>query len=160
MPVVPPTQDDKRLLIVTGVFVALAGLLFAGVLLLATNRSTGEKEPVFLGQRKELIDRIQEGEGSPLYFASPFGDQDGFWLDREGGDLVAYVLETPGPGECAVKWRATRNAYIDCDGNPIDPGELDRYPLAVGSRGGSPRTSVYVDLRRTTPAPGAGGTTG
>jgi hypothetical protein len=156
---VPPSRDDKRLLIVTGAFVALAGLLFGAVLLLATNRSTGEKEPVFLGQRKELVERIEDGS-SPLYFASPFGDQNGFWLDLEDGDLVAYVLDTPGADECTVKWRDRRDAYIDCTDTPVDPGDLDRYPLSVGSRDGSPGTSVYVDLRRTIPAPGAGGNTG
>ena len=63
----PPARDDKRLLIVVGTFVALAGALFAGVILLATNRDVGPPKPLFLGQRSELIERIRDA--SPLYFA-------------------------------------------------------------------------------------------
>lgn len=155
----PPARDDKRLLIVVGVFVALAGALFAGVILLATNREVGEKTPLFLGQRRDLTKSIREA--SPLYFASTFRDQDGFWLDLEDGTLVAYVLERPDPGECTVKWREQRGAYIgECDDEPVERDELDQYPVTIGARDGSPSTSVYVDLRRTIPAPGSGGTAG
>ena len=154
----PPARDDKRLLIVVGVFVALAGALFAGVILLATSREVGEKKPLFLGQRPDLVQSIREA--SPLYFASPFAD-DGFWLDLEDGTLVAYVLERPDPGECTVKWREQRGAYIgECDDEPVDAADLERYPVTIGARGGSPSNSVYVDLRRTIPAPGSGGTAG
>ena len=155
----PPARDDKRLLIVVGVFVALAGALFAGVILLATNRDVGEKQLLFLGQRRDLVQSISEA--SPLYFASPFADQDGFWLDLEGGELVALVLDTPAPGRCAVKWKEQRGDYIDCDDRPVAATDLDRYALRIESRDGSPATSVYVDLRKRVPAPDtAGGPTG
>jgi hypothetical protein len=53
-----------------------------------------------------------------------------------------------------VKWREQRGGYVDCDGNVLQSEQLDRYRLIIGSRDGSPRNSVFVDLRETTPAPG------
>jgi hypothetical protein len=159
MPDVPPARSDRSLIIVTGIFVVVAGLLFTAVLFLATggDTATGKPAPIFIGAEQGLIDNINED--GPRYFAHPFGG-DGFWLDVEDGGLVALVLDAPGSQRCTVKWRDPRNAYIDCRGNPIDPGNLDRYPVIVGARAGSPDDSVYVDIRTVDPAPGAGGSTG
>ena len=137
----------------------VAGLLFAGVLFLATadDTATGTPAPIFIGAEQGLIDNINED--GPRYFAHPFGG-DGIWLDVEDGELVAFVLDAPGPDRCTVKWKDPRDAYIDCNDNPIDPGNLNRYRVIVGSRADSPDDSVYVDIRSIEPAPGAGGTTG
>jgi len=156
---VPPARSDRSLLIVTGLLVVAAGLVFTAVLFFATggDTSTGKPAPVFIGLRKGLVDNINED--GPRYQANPFGG-DGFWLDVEDGELVAFVLDSPGPGRCTVKWRESRGAYIDCHDQPVDPGDLDRYPVIIGSRAGSPDDSVYVDIRTVEPAPGVGGTTG
>ena len=159
MPDVPPARSDRSLIIVTGIFVVVAGLLFTAVLFLATggDTPTGKPAPIFIGPKKGLVDNINED--GPRYYANPFG-HDGFWLDVENGDLVAYVLDTPGAERCTVKWRESRGAYIDCNDEAVDPGDLDRYPVIIGSRAESPDDSVYVDVRTVDPAPGAGGTTG
>lgn len=157
----PPAASDRTLIITTAVFVALAGIVFAAVLLLATGQDTGgsgeAKAPVFIGLKKELTQNIREE--SPRYQAHPFGG-DGFWLDLDAeGNLVAYVIDTPAPGRCTVKWKEQLDAYIDCNGNAVDPSELDRYPVLIGPRAGSPRNSVYVDVRarESAPAGEAGG---
>jgi hypothetical protein len=159
MPGVPAARDDKRLLVVTGVFVVLAAVLFAGVLLIATNANSGSqtKKPVFIGLRSQIAKNIRQD--GPRYQANPFGDA-GFWLDLEGDTLVAYVLDVPGHASCVIRWKAQQDEYVDCDSNPVDPAALDRYAVLLGPREGSPPDSVFVDLRRVLPAPGGGGATG
>jgi hypothetical protein len=146
------TTSDRRLLLITGIFVALAGLLFAGVILIATNRDSPAADagkPLFLGLRDPLTAGITDG--GPLYFANPFGG-DGFWLDLEDRQLVAYVLQDPGTPDCNVKWKDQESSYLDCHGAKIARSELDRYQVTIGSRGGSDKTSVFVDLKVVIPA--------
>ena len=145
------TTSDRRLLLITGIFLALAGLLFGGVVLIATNRDSppaDARKPLFLGLRDPMTSSIEDG--GPLYFANPFGD-DGFWVDLEDHQLVAYVLKVPGTN-CNVKWKAQQNSYLDCHGAKIDRSELDRYEITIGSRNGTPKTSVFVKLHTTIPA--------
>jgi hypothetical protein len=155
---VPPSPADRRLLILTGSFVALAGVLVAGILFLATQQgtSTGPRKPLFLGLERPLTKSIRDA--SPLYFANPFG-RDGFWLDVEDGKLVALVLQPPGVAHCPVKWKAQQNAYVDCDGRRYQSRDLDHYLVTVGSRFGSPKDAVFVDLRKRFPAPASATTT-
>jgi hypothetical protein len=87
-----------------------------------------------------------------LYFANPTGG-DGFWLDVEDGELVALVLDRPDTKDCVVKWKAQRDAYVDCNGDALSSNDLDRYKVTIGPRDGSPKNSVYVDLRKISPAP-------
>ena len=151
MPDVPPDRADRRLLLVTGGFLLIAGVFFAGVLWLATQRDDTPSGAFFIGLERPLKSHIHEG--SPLYFANP-GAGDGFWLDVEDGHLVALVLARPGTRHCVVKWKDQRDAYLDCNGNPLQTHQLDRYTLAIGPRNGSPKRSVYVNLHKTSPAPG------
>jgi hypothetical protein len=159
MPGVPTARDDKRLLVVTGFFLVVAAVLVAGVLLLATNRdAVSEKpKPIFIGLRNEITKNIKED--GPRYVANPFGHA-GFWLDLEEGRLTALVLAKPGTSDCNVKWKEQRGTYIDCNGDPIDARDLDRYPVFSGVRDGSPKGSVFVDIRKIDPAPGGGDATG
>ena len=149
----PPTRDDRRLLIFTGVFVAVAAVLFAALIYLATNQqdTPDAKRPFFIGLERSKKKTIRE-DNSPQYVPDPTGDQ-GFWLDIEDGKLVALVLHVPGRPNCIVKWRDPRGGYVDCDDNVLQSEQLDRYKLIIGSRNGSPKGSVYVDLRKVTPAP-------
>jgi hypothetical protein len=151
---VPPSRDDRRLLVFTGVIVALAAVMVALLLLAATGGGgTPKTAPLFLGLRGPLVSEIKKG--GPNYIANPFGDN-GFWLDLEGGQLVALVLDRPGQPGCHVKWK--RTAYFDCHGDTLSSRDLDRYEVTVGPRHGSPRTSVFVLLNKVMPAPGTAGT--
>src|SRR4029078_12679503 len=114
-------------------------------------------QPIFIGLRDEISKNI-EADG-PRYVANPFGHA-GFWLDLEDGQLVALVLSKPGTADCSVKWKEQRGTYVDCNGDPIQARDLDRYPLFIGVRGGSPKGSVFVDIRTIDPAPGGSDTTG
>lgn len=148
---VPPNRADRRLLLLTGSFLAIAGVFFAGVLWLATQRNASGNGPFFIGLERPLKTHIHEG--SPLYFANP-GAGDGFWLDIEDGHLVALVLDRPGSKDCVAKWKDQRDAYIDCNGEALASRDLDHYKVTIGPRNGSPKKSVYVNLRKASPAPG------
>lgn len=136
----------------TGGAVVIAGLLFTGVLLLATRNNAGQpsNQPLFLGIETPKIREIKNS--SPQYIANPFGG-DGFWLAVEKGKLVALVLDRPGTKNCQVKWKAQINHYLDCNGNELTSRQLARYKVTIGVRNGSPAHSVFVNLKKTSPAP-------
>ena len=154
----PASRSDRQLLVITGVFVAVAGVMVAGVLWFATSRdaASGPAGPLNVGPRSTLVTQIREHDG-PLYLASPFEDVDGFWLDLEDGNLVALVLDTPGPGHCTAKWKQSRNAYIDCHDNALFSVQLDRYAIRFGAKDSERAGSVIVDLRNRQPAPAPAG---
>jgi hypothetical protein len=151
---VPAAPDDRRVLLFAGGLVALAGLAVAALLFLATGGTqdtpSGNK-PLFLGLERELVAKIKEG--GPLYFASPFGEN-GFWLDLEDGQIVALDIVKPGTQNCKVKWRDPRGAYVDCDDQDLQVGDLNRFEVTVGKlQKNAPVDAVYVDLRVSEPAP-------
>ena len=45
------------------------------------------------------------------------------------------------------------NTYRDCNGDDIAKAELDRYQVTVVERGNR-KGSVYVNLKKSIPAPG------
>ncbi len=69
-------------------------------------------------------------EGSPLYFANPFGGR-GFWIDRENGELIALDVGKWRDTSCSVKWQGRIDTYIDCHGNHLTQGEIARHPVTV-----------------------------
>jgi hypothetical protein len=160
---VPPSRDDRQVIVFAGSIVAIVGIVVAGLLFLATGGTEDtptQRRPMFLGLEPELVDKIEEG--GPLYFANPFGD-DGFWLDLEDGDLVALDIVRPGSEHCIAKWRDPRKAYVDCDDQDLTSRDLDRFEVLVGkldTTPESPKDAVYVDLRRREPAPVASGGAG
>jgi hypothetical protein len=152
---VPAASDDRRVLVFAGVIVLIAGLAVAGLLFLATGGTQdtpSDQKPLFLGLHQPLVKKIKEG--GPLYFASPFGDN-GFWLDLEHGkDLIALSIVVPGTNNCQVKFKAGRNAYVDCNDRDLHASDLDRYKVIIGPLAkDAPKDAVYVDLRSTQPAP-------
>jgi len=148
---VPPSRSDRQLLLVTGSFLLLAAVFFLGVIWLATIRNESKEGPFYIGVRGALERSISKA--SPLYFANPSAG-DGFWLDLEDGALVALVIDRPGEKDCVVKWKEQRDAYVDCHDDELQAAGLDRYKLTIGPRDGSPKNSVYVNLRKVFPAPG------
>ncbi len=147
----PPTRSDRRLLLVTASFLLVAAVFATSVIWLATQRNESTGGAFFIGLEQALKTHIHEG--SPLYFSNPDAG-DGFWLDIEDGQIVAIVLDrTPGPKDCIVKWKEQRDAYVDCNDDELQSTDLERYKVHIGPRDGSPKTSVFVDLRKTEPAP-------
>lgn len=154
MVVVALSRADRKLLLATGGALVLAGLLFAAVLVFATagnDPSHGKVGPLYIGQRRDLVKTLDEG--SPLYFANPFGGR-GFWLDREDRELVALDVGRPDDPGCSVRWKGRVSSYVDCHGARVTRNDLARYEVTVVS-GGPQADGVLVDLRNRLPAPGA-----
>jgi hypothetical protein len=149
---VPPSRSDRQLLLITATFLAIAAVVALGLVLLATQRNAAGDGPFYIGTARTLERSITKD--SPLYFANPTAG-DGFWLDVERGELVALVIDRPGLKDCVVKWKEQRGAYVDCNDEELASEELDRYKVTIGSRNGSPKNSVYINLRKVSPAPGA-----
>jgi hypothetical protein len=147
-------KSDRTLILVTSTALIVAGLFFASVLLLATDSdapSAADEGPLYIGPQRDLIDQLDEG--SPLYFANPFGGR-GFWLDREQGELVAFDVGKPGEVTCSVKWRGRVDSYVDCHGDRLTKADLGRYEVTV-VRSGERRGSVLVDLDEVVAPPAA-----
>ena len=149
------TRSDRNLILVTGGAVVLAGLLFAAVIVFATGTSdpAGKAEgPLYIGPKRDLIRTLDEG--SPLYFANPFGGR-GFWLDRENGALVALDVGRWGDVECSTKWRGRIGTYLDCNGERLTTDQMARYDV-IEVTSGTRKGSVLVDLqaRRAPPSTG------
>jgi hypothetical protein len=147
------SRGDRKLILVTSGALILAGLFFAAVLVLATNTSSPTSEaggPLYIGPKSDIIVKLDEG--SPLYFANPFGGR-GFWIDREAGELVAFDVGLWGDTECSVRWRGRINTYIDCNGNELSKADLARHPVEVVANG-KRKGSVLVDLEVVEAPPG------
>lgn len=144
MPTVPAAPDDRRVLLFAAALVVLAGLAIAGLLFLATGGTDQDPlatGPIALGLEPELTARTEEG--GPSYIANPFGEH-GFWLDLEGGQLVALDIVRPGTRSCIVKWLAST--------------DLARFEVTVAKPApDEPAETVFVDLRRREPAPTSSG---
>jgi hypothetical protein len=147
----PPTRDDRRLLIFTGGFVILAGVLFAFAILFATRNGPTAHGPIYIGP--EPVKKSAIRKDGPQYVINPVKGRPGFWLDLENHELVALVLNRPGTKDCVVKWKEPKHGYVDCRGDILQSEQLDRYVIEVGRRNGSPKNSVYVKLREIVPAP-------
>lgn len=146
------TRADRKLILFTGGAVVLAALLFAAVIVFAAPNekpANSGRNALYLGDAADLREKIAL---SPLYFASPFGEAT-FWLDKEDGEIAALNIRLPNTKSCNVVWRGRANTYRDCNGDDIQKAELDRYQVTVVQRGNR-KGSVYVNLKKSIPAPG------
>lgn len=158
-PPAPPTaraaRSDRTLLWVTGGAVLLAGLLVAGMMLLATSRGGAPPAgPFTLGSAESLAQNVRE-EG-PVFYADPTGRSAGVWVDLEDGHLVALQVRDP-TTRCTVKWKAPRDGeraghYVDCHGTELTGAQLPRYDSEVPTSG-TQEGLFLVDVRRVVPAP-------
>ncbi len=150
------TRADRKLILVTTAALLAAGLFFAGVLVFATGTTSPDADgpvPVYIGPESAIEEKLDEG--SPLYFANPFGGR-GFWVDRENGVLVAFDVGRFDDPRCSVRWRGRVDSYMDCEGGLLTQAELARRPLTVVATG--PRAgSVLVDVDTIEPPPGPTG---
>jgi hypothetical protein len=151
---VATSRSDRKLILITTAIVIGAGLFFASVLIFATGTTSPSSEqdgPLYVGPKSDIVLKLDEG--SPLYFANPFGGR-GFWMDREGGELVALDVGRYDDPDCSIRWRGSKGSYIDCDGNRLDKTDMARHPVEV-KRAGGEKGGVFVDLDTLDPPSGA-----
>jgi hypothetical protein len=148
-------KADRKLIFGTGGILILAALFFASVLVFATGGGhhvpSDKQGPLYIGPKPQLVETLDQG--SPLYFANPFGGR-GFWLDREQGQLIALDVGLPSDTSCSIKWKGRINTYTDCRGGHLTKDDMARHPVSV-VQSGKQKGSVYVDLRKLQPAPNA-----
>jgi hypothetical protein len=152
MPSMPAAPSDRRVLVIAVAMVFFAGLLVAAALFFATGGSNGTPKqtgPLYLGLTSELRSEIHQG--SPLYFANPFGGN-GFWLDIVDHKFVVLDLVLPNTKSCTVEWKGRENSYVDCHGDKVGVADLARFKVTLAPSGKSGQ-SLYVDLRKRIPAP-------
>lgn len=154
MDAVALARSDRTLIFITSGALILAGLFFASVLVFATGGSSpsGSKSgPLYIGNQRDIVVKLDEG--SPLYFANPFGGR-GFWIDREGGEIVAFDVGRWESPSCSVRWKGRVDSYVDCDGARLTKADLARHPVTIIARG-ERKGSVFVDLQEVEAPPGS-----
>ena len=150
---VPGTRSDRKLLVVTGLGVVLAGTLFAGVVLFATSHSSpspDSNKPLFLGL--EAAKKSEIKDGGPLHRQPVRGSG---VLARPPGRSSRGLLGAAARHEVRreVEGAAERLRRPVHQGRR-SPEQVNQYRVTIGSRDGSPKNSVFVDLHTVIPATG------
>jgi hypothetical protein len=146
------SRSDARILIVATVAVVFAGLVVAGVLLIATAEggSPSKYQPFEAGSAHALKSQLEDG--GPFYVADPFGGNRSILFALEGGKVVALSTIAPGTKDCVVRWKGSINRFVDCDGEKYTSDELDRFQTSLPTVGPD-KGLLLVDLRHKLAAP-------
>jgi hypothetical protein len=127
-----PSGPDRKLLVVTGLVAVAAGLIVAGLILLATGKTTDVAEPgepITIGLESAIHQNLEE-EG-PYFYPDPLGGDRNVLMALEDGEVVALSNIVPASGDCRVQTTGDVDVLEDCEGNPIETTELNRYRLVV-----------------------------
>ncbi|HEV3363972.1 MAG TPA: hypothetical protein VG795_07500 [Acidimicrobiia bacterium] len=152
---------DKGTRVILATAAVVLGLVVGIVVIAVVNSQGGDEpapyQPFYAGTADRVTKQIKEG--GPVCFPDPNEGERSFCLDLEGDQFVAYHVVQPGKtSECLVEWDRKDKRYEDkCSGTPVDPASLARFPVLTKEI--SDKTSVFVDVRETTPpasAPPAG----
>ena len=140
----------------TRVIAATAGVvmgLVVGIIVVAILSGSGSDEPqpyqpFFAGQSDRITKQVKAD--GPVFYPDPRRGDRAFYLDLEGGMILAlHVVPPGGSADCLVQWDRAEKRYEDCRGGPVERSALARFPVLT--REISKKTSVFVDLRTITP---------
>ena len=148
------SRDQRQMLIV-----AFGALVAAVVFVIAAIITTGDAQddappavddadyvPFPAGKYDTIVGSIRD-EG-PVQFPDLLGGTRSFSLDLLDDRLVALRLLAPGSTDadpCGVQLGDDRHSYVDCHGDPVDPRDLDQFPIETTGDDGQ---DVSVDVRR------------
>jgi hypothetical protein len=149
---VPASRSDAKILLVATGAVILAGLLVAGVLLLATSQATSptKYQPFPAGDAASIKQQLKDG--GPYFFPDPFGGNKSILFALENGQIVALANVLPGTKSCTVRWRGSIDRFQDCHDHTLTSDQLDRYQVTV-EQAGSGKGLLFVNLKHKEPAP-------
>jgi hypothetical protein len=126
------------------------GVLVIGMVGGDSSTQSAIYEPFLAGSRDRITKSIRQD--GPIFFPDPRGGDRAFYLDTMADAIVAlHVLPPDGQENCPVQWDRKTKRYSDCQGRPLDPATLRRFPVITGNQ--SRPDAVYVDLRTLEPAP-------
>ena len=147
--------SDRRALVFAVASLVVAGVVVAVTILVLTSsgESVDENAPFSIGETDAVESDLEQG--GPYYIADPFGD-DGFWVALENGEVVALVLDAPGRQGCAIRWVGRRDRFEDCDDEPLETTQLERYQLTVPATGNR-EGQILIDLQVVEPPPSPSG---
>jgi hypothetical protein len=135
--------------VVSGLAIALVVIGLAG-----GAREPAPYQPFPAGTEQSITALIEKG--GPVFYPDPLNGTRAFYLDREGGRVVAlHVVPPGGTADCPVQWDRTARRYTDCRNTPVDPLTLPRFALLTRPQGD--QTAVFIDVRTIEPAPGGAG---
>lgn len=148
---------DKGTRVILATAAVVVGLAL-GIVLVAVLNSRGggpppPYQPFFAGTSEQVAKQIKKD--GPVCYQDPKAGERSFCLDVVAGEFVAYHVVPPGgTPACLVQWDRTDKRYENrCTEAPVDPATLARFPVLTKDIGG--KTSVFVDVRTTTPPPAA-----
>jgi hypothetical protein len=149
---VPASRADARLLVFAGAAVVVAGLIVAGVLLLATGRagSPSKYRPFEYGPARALEQELRDG--GPFYVPDPFGGSRSILFALENGEVVPLSAVRPGTTDCAIRWRGSIDRFVDCKNTRLVSTQLERFASEVETAGEN-KGILLIDLRKRLPAP-------
>src|SRR5919199_372998 len=131
--------------VVSGLAIGLVVIGLAG-----GTRQPVAYQPFAAGTEQSITAQIQKD--GPVFYADPSQGTRAFYLDLEGGKVVAlHVVPPGGTAKCPVQWDRKAKRYTDCAGTPVDPATLPRFPVLTRAQG--EQTAVFVDLRTVGPPP-------
>jgi hypothetical protein len=147
-----PVPADKKLVIITGIVAIACGLALGALILWATGRggSPREYEPFNAGYEAGLRTKLETG--GPVFVPDPFGGDQGIWFAIEDGAIVALAVSQPDDPGCAIRWRGSRDTFVDCKDRPRDISALARYDLQIREENGEPQVSVNLQTLLPPPA--------
>src|SRR3954447_8330141 len=148
---VPVKRSNLPIYLLGTVLVLVLGVIIAAAILLITGRAETPKMEglIRFGQARSITEKARDGR--PFAYAGSTGDT-GFWVALEDGKLVALKIRKPGTKGCNVIWRGSRNAFVDCNGNPVKIDQLARYRVVIPKKGDN-KGQFLVDLSSNIPPP-------
>ena len=124
------------------------GVLVVG--LVGGARQPAVYQPFPAGTEQRIAGLINKD--GPVFYPDPRNGTRAFYLDLEGGKVVAlHVVPPGGTAKCPVQWDRAARRYADCRDRPVDPATLSRFTVLTRPEGS--QTAVFVDLRTIEPPP-------
>jgi hypothetical protein len=145
-------KTDVKIIGIATAAVILAGLVVAAVILIGTGRESSQKKagPFPAGLASAIKSDLKDG--GPYFFPDPFGGDKNMLLALEDGKIVALANVVPNSKDCAVKWKGSQHAFVDCHGDKLQSTELARYASSVGESGNL-KGILLIDPRELLPPP-------
>jgi hypothetical protein len=143
--------DGKtRVLVATAAVVSGLAVAVVVIGLAGGARQPAVYQPFPAGTEQRITAQVKKD--GPVFYPDPSNGTRAFYLDLEGGRVIAlHVVPPGGTATCPVQWDQTARHYTDCRKAPVDPATLPRF--AVLTRPQGEQTAVFVDVRTTEPPP-------
>jgi hypothetical protein len=144
------TDGRTRVLVATAAVVSGLAVAVVVIGLAGGARQPAAYQPFPAGTERSIAAQIRKD--GPVFYSDPGQGTRAFYLDLEGGRVVAFHVVPPGgTARCPVQWDRAARRYVDCQQTPVDPATLSRF--AVLTRPQGDETAVFVDVRTTEPPP-------